>query len=593
MPEPDDRSAPALVDFGLGPYVHGVPSRRFPVYTRGNAGEVYPQPVFPLSAGLATAFGGDPARDVLSVTGMLTAAECDETGDVFMGVFGGYMYLNLSVPRVLAIRTPGTTPLEADATFLGSETLAPPHVASRGDRNLLATLRGLRYGWRILATSDLPDLEAGILEVDRWRATLPDVATATDEELAAATIDALPMLARLFTVHLVITGGAGMGLDVLRQLCRRRLGDPSRALALLGGLGGVDSADPSFALWDLSRIVRSDPHLEALFDGGLPGMDQRLAGDAGAEAFNSAFDAFLATHAARGPNEWEMACEVWGTDPSLPLAIIERMRHAGDDHDPRVRSAARAAEREVATTDVRRRIRSGDRWLFDRALRCAVLNTRGRERCKTLMVGAIHEGRLRMRELGRRLAARTHDGRPDDLWYVTLDEFADYRRDPGSFAGVVARRRAIRDRLLELEPPFTFDGALPPADTWRRRNAPAGPTAAVGSVLTGLAGCPGVVRGRARIVIDPSDPGDLGPGDVLVAPLTDPSWTPLFVPVEAVVVDVGGQMSHAVIVSRELGLPCIVAVTGATRSIPDGALVEVDGAAGTVTVVAEPGTGLP
>jgi pyruvate,water dikinase len=70
-----------------------------------------------------------------------------------------------------------------------------------------------------------------------------------------------------------------------------------------------------------------------------------------------------------------------------------------------------------------------------------------------------------------------------------------------------------------------------------------------------------------------------------VAPLTDPSWTPLFVPVEAVVVDVGGQMSHAVIVSRELGLPCIVAVTGATRSIPDGALVEVDGAAGTVTVV--------
>lgn len=88
--------------------------------------------------------------------------------------------------------------------------------------------------------------------------------------------------------------------------------------------------------------------------------------------------------------------------------------------------------------------------------------------------------------------------------------------------------------------------------------------------------------------MDPSDPGDLGPGDVLVAPLTDPSWTPLFVPVEAVVVDVGGQMSHAVIVSRELGLPCIVAVTGATTSIPDGALVEVDGSAGTVTLLEGP-----
>jgi pyruvate,water dikinase len=590
LPEPDDTlgPAPALVDFGLGPYVHGVASRRFPVYTRGNAGEVYPQPVFPLSAGLATSFGGDPARDLLSATGMLTAAECGEAGDVFMGVFGGYMYLNLSVPRVLAIRTPGTTPLEADATFLGSESLAPPHVASRGDSNLLATLRGLRYGWRVLTATDLPDLDAGIREVDRWRATLPDVATATDEELAAAAVEALPMLSRLFTVHLAITGGSGIGLDVLRQFCRRRLGDPSRALALLGGLGGVDSADPSFALWDLSRIVRSDPRLGALFDGGVPGLVDRLTIASSAEAFLSAFDGFLATYGARGPNEWEMACEVWGTDPSLPLAIIDRMRHAGEDHDPGARSAARAAEREAATADVRHRIRPGERWLFDRALRCAVLNTRGRERCKTLLVGAIHDGRLRMRELGLRLAARTDEGRPDDLWYVTLEEFADYRRDPGAFTEVVAQRRAVRDRLLELEPPFTFDGVLPPVGTWRRRDAPGGPPAAVGSVLTGLAGCPGVVRGRARIVVDPSDPGDLGPGDVLVAPLTDPSWTPLFVPVEAVVVDVGGQMSHAVIVSRELGLPCIVAVTGATTSIPDGALVEVDGSAGTVTLLEGP-----
>jgi pyruvate,water dikinase len=89
------------------------------------------------------------------------------------------------------------------------------------------------------------------------------------------------------------------------------------------------------------------------------------------------------------------------------------------------------------------------------------------------------------------------------------------------------------------------------------------------------------------VVLDPARPGDLGPGDVLIAPITDPSWTPLFVPVEAVVVDVGGQMSHAVIVSREFGLPCVVSVVGATTSIPDGAQVEVDGAAGTVTVLSE------
>jgi pyruvate,water dikinase len=72
---------------------------------------------------------------------------------------------------------------------------------------------------------------------------------------------------------------------------------------------------------------------------------------------------------------------------------------------------------------------------------------------------------------------------------------------------------------------------------------------------------------------------------VLVAPITDPSWTPLFVAAEAVVVDVGAQMSHAVIVARELGIPAVVSVTGATERIPDGALLEVDGNAGVVRVL--------
>ena len=70
-----------------------------------------------------------------------------------------------------------------------------------------------------------------------------------------------------------------------------------------------------------------------------------------------------------------------------------------------------------------------------------------------------------------------------------------------------------------------------------------------------------------------------------MAPCTDPSWTPLFMSASAVVVDVGGQISHAVIVSRELGLPCVISVTDGTRRIPDGAIIEVDGTSGTVSIV--------
>jgi pyruvate,water dikinase len=332
-------------------------------------------------------------------------------------------------------------------------------------------------------------------------------------------------------------------------------------------------------------MVAADPALTALFDEGMDDLSGRLAREPAAAGFLLAFDQFLDDHGSRGPNEWEMACDVWGTRPDLPLAIVDRMRHAGEGHAPAVRAGVCRAEREAALADARSRLRGLHRWHFERCLRCAVLFSRGRELGKTMLVGIIHEARLAARELGRRIAERSGGGNPDDLWYVTYAEFADYRRDPAAFAAVVAARRATREALSELVPPFTFSGEMPPVGTWERRADRAPAAAGPGTVLTGIPGSVGVVRGRARVVTDAADPGDLGPGDVLVAPLTDPSWTPLFVPVDAVVVDVGGQMSHAVIVSRELGLPCVVSVTGATGSIPDGAIIEVDGAAGTVTVL--------
>jgi len=517
---------------------------------------------------------------------MVTAAECDEDADIFMGVFGGYTYLNLSVTRVVAVRTPGMSLTDADAPFLGSEDLAPDHVPDRRDRNLLATLRGLRYAWSVLASPDLPALDDAVAEIDMWRAGLTPVDEATDDELFGDTVGMLPMVSRIFALHLAITGGAGIGLDALRRTAGRRGED---LMALLGGLGEVDSAAPSDALWILGRLVRESPELTVHFEDGLAGLEERLRDDPAAAVFLDAFDDFLGLHGARGPNEWEMGCEVWGTNPALPLALIDRMRGAADDHAPGTRGARWAADREQAVAVARRRVRPHERWLFDRGLRCTVLRTRGRERCKTILVEAIHEGRLRLQELGRRLADRHPGVAPNDLLYVTLDEFASYRSDPDAFVVTVAERRAIREQLLGLEPPFCFEGELPPVDQWHGatpRDGFGGSARAIaGQVLTGTGGSPGVARGRARVVLDPSDPGDLGSGDVLVAPLTDPSWTPLFVPVEAVVVDVGGQMSHAVIVSRELGLPCVVAVTGATTMIADGTPIEVDGAAGTVRIL--------
>jgi pyruvate,water dikinase len=81
------------------------------------------------------------------------------------------------------------------------------------------------------------------------------------------------------------------------------------------------------------------------------------------------------------------------------------------------------------------------------------------------------------------------------------------------------------------------------------------------------------------------DSGRIRPGDVLVAPFTDPGWTPVFPRLAGVVTETGGLLSHAAVIARECGIPAVLAVPNATRAIADGALVEVDGHRGTVHVV--------
>ena len=168
---------------------------------------------------------------------------------------------------------------------------------------------------------------------------------------------------------------------------------------------------------------------------------------------------------------------------------------------------------------------------------------------------------------------------------LTADELGLFAAGQ-DFGDVVKDREATYLELFDLEPPFVVDGTPPPLSEWKRRSAAGtGAVLSPGQSIAGVPGCPGVVRGVARVVLDASDPSQLEAGEVLVAPITDPSWTPLFVAASAVVVQVGSPFSHAAIVSRELGIPCVVSAGDCTTLIPSGATVEVDGTTGTVTVV--------
>jgi pyruvate,water dikinase len=582
---------------GDGRWVGTDISERFPLYTRANAGEVYPLVYRPLSFSIAQEAGERAMRRAILATGLIRPEELAgiplSTG-VVSGVFGGYAYLNLSITRRASARVPGGSATDAEAASLGA-TDAPPHVPLDDERSLRASLAGLRYVWKLTGQNQISELDRDEQEIEDYLASLPDPSTATDLELLRSTTDEfIDRFSRWFETHLVVSSGASALLSLLSQMMESAHDDPTIATRLMSGIGDVDSAVPSRALWALGRSVRASPELTRLFDGGVAGLGSRMhaaiepdaASARPVAAFLDDFATFTTAFGSRGPNEWDTAFDTWETDPELALALIDRLRHTDPSHAPDAQHDRLAAEREELEVEVMRNLRWPIRRLAARVLRSARFHVRSRERAKTTIVRAIHGARLRGQELDRRLVSRS-GGQRGDMWFLLEEELEDYIADPVAYLPMIAERRELHDRLSERIPPFYVDGEMPALETWELRSAPI-EQLGVGDSIAGLSGCVGVARGRARVVTDPGDPRGLEPGDVLVAPHTDPSWTPLFVSAEAVVVDVGAAMSHAVIVSRELGIPCAISVVDATRRIPDGALVEVDGGLGTVTMIEQP-----
>jgi pyruvate,water dikinase len=398
----------------------------------------------------------------------------------------------------------------------------------------------------------------------------------------------VPLYRRLFNRHIVVSGNSGLGIGTVAGVCGA-VERPELTMTLVAGLGDVDSAAPSLAMWDLGRLVAGSPSLTSAFDEGVGGLLDRLRADGSKDAtrFLDGFGALLGRFGSRGPNEWELRSHTWGTKPELALSAIDRMRLSPDGAAPAGHGSERKAEADAAADEVRALV-AGDAEVagqFDAGLRAARLYLAGRERSKTNNIRIVHEMRLALREVGRRLVAEGDLDNVEQVFMFTDEELNEVLADPSSWTSVAREREGQYLELFMLEPPFVIVGDPPPLSEWPRRDQSSVEKAATGTVLTGIAGCPGTATGRARVILDPSDPTALEPGDILVAPMTDPAWTPLFVPAAAVVVDVGAQITHAVIVSRELGIPCVVSVTGATKLIPDGAMITVDGTNGTVTLL--------
>jgi phosphohistidine swiveling domain-containing protein len=290
-------------------------------------------------------------------------------------------------------------------------------------------------------------------------------------------------------------------------------------------------------------------------------------------------DAFVRRHGYHGPNEGELAARVWRLDRRPLERLLVSYRGLGEEQDPRRMEQRRAAEREAAERELvgalPRHQRARARIILSLAACFVPLRGTG----KAAFLQCVDVARVAARALGDVHVAAGRLAQAQDVFLLTLPELR-VPQLPAGVAELVAERRRLREQYLGLELPGFWLGTPVPA---ARRQATAERDDRV--VVTGTPVCPGVVEGIARLVIDPEEDDGPDEGEILVCRTTDPSWASVLVVAAAMVIDIGGPISHGAIVARELGVPCVIGTGDGTQVIRDGDRVRVDGTTGEVRVL--------
>jgi pyruvate,water dikinase len=413
-----------------------------------------------------------------------------------------------------------------------------------------------------------------------------DLGALTDTQLFERVRELQPLCRDLFDQHLQQTLAATVGPAVVAAVCRR-VGQPSSALRLLSGIGGVDTIGPAQALWQLSRLVRRSGPLVELFDAGADGLARRLATspEPDAVALVAGLEALLAEAGYRGRSEWDLASRTWDEVPDVVLSMLDLLRRRSDDHDPEAGRVRLAAHRVRLANEIADSLPEPDRAEFLAGLASSMVFLRGRERSRTDAVSIIHAMRLALRALAARAQTRGDLDDADDLWEYPSAQVASY-------AG--GDRDALGERPQRSHE-FPGPGESPSCmvagpDGWTVGSAMApahdlgGEPFRSGDVMLGAPAGPGLVTGPARIVLDAADIGRIGDEDVVILSQPDLAAAPLFLAGRAVVAQTGHSFSPGAVAARELGVPLVVGVAEATRRIPDGAVVNVDGLTGVVSL---------
>jgi phosphohistidine swiveling domain-containing protein len=458
--------------------------------------------------------------------------------------FHGRGFFDLTMIQWGLYDTFGVLPAEVVKLVGGHQPEIPvppdPLKGALGRRRGLAGLRLLRQIWNYPVTAR-PAIEH---QLNYQRSLLPvDWSSYSRADLQST-------MARIGSEQhsfLPVAGLANASAGPWQRALDALVKDDDLVARLQAGAGGVASAEQGYRLYEIARG-------------------------------ESTLEQFLQEFGHRAVYEADLWNPRWAEDPSWILEQVQSIRQNPPARDPRAHAAG---VRLQAEHELRRRF--GWRtplllWLVRKMRAGGAV----RENAKSALVCLMLPVRRIVLEIGRRLVAAGHLESPEQaLQFARIDVICWLR---GCWEGEGARE-LTRDRterreawLAETAPDLITeepDGRLAAA-------VPLPPASSESAMWTGIAVSPGSASGAARLVHHPNDAAHLRQGDILVAPSTDPGWTPLFLRASAIVMETGGFLSHGAIVAREYGIPAVANVPGILTALKDGDSITVDGATGRV-----------
>ncbi|MGE5626629.1 MAG: PEP/pyruvate-binding domain-containing protein [Solirubrobacterales bacterium] len=342
---------------------------------------------------------------------------------------------------------------------------------------------------------------------------------------------------------------------------------------MVGGRSGITSADQGYRLMELAEIARKDEDANHYFRSVSfnPKLWKELPDYS---PFKQEFSKFINEYGHRAVYELDIINPRWYEDPAYLLGIIHSTINTADTAKFR---GEQKSKQEEAWLEIKSKVPADQQSAIKNMVMESQSGAAVREKTKSVLALIMDAYRTIAKELGYRFCERSLIEKKEDIFFCTWSELFSVLNGEWNGNGLkvmVCERKKWKEEMESLAPPDVIFGDTP------KFMAPINMVSS--DCLIGVPAASGKASGQVKIINHPEEGWRLQPGDVMVAPSTDPGWTPLFLKAGAIVMETGGFLSHGAIVAREYGIPAVVNIPGIMSVLKDGWIIVVDGDSGKI-----------